>query len=521
MPVAPTYPGVYIDELPSSVRTIIGVATSVAAFVGPAARGPVDEAMHITSWGDFERLYGGLSTSSPMSYAVRQFYQNGGAEAEIVRVASGGKYSEIDLSATVVLQAKSPGTWGDKLRARVDYATANTKNTQLYNVTVRDTVSGAQERFLNVDATKDSDASLERKVRDSNLVTVKSDDNTRPAESAKPTPVTADPFDDATKADPADAGKALWVAGGKGDDGDPPDDAAYNGKEEDKTGIYALLKTDIFNLLVIPPNAFGDKGVVPGDVLTNALKLCVDRRAILLRDSPPVWKTVQAAFDGMTDSGDGSSPNAAMFFPNIMLYDSIADSDRAFGASGSVAGVIARTDVQRGVWKAPAGLDATIAGVKAVTVSLTDLENGRLNPRGLNCLRTFPLMGTVVWGSRTMRGADVMADQWKYLPVRRTALFIEESLYRGTQWAVFEPNDEPLWASLRLNVGAFMNTLYRQGAFAGSTPREAYLVKCDKENNPDNDRNRGIVNILVGFRPLQPAEFVIIHIQQLAGQLET
>ena len=398
--------------------------------------------------------------------------------------------------------------------------TADPGNTQLYNVTVRDTVSGAQERFLNVDATKDSDASLERKVRDSDLVMVKSDDNTRPAESAKPTPVTADPFNDATKADPGDAGKTLWVGGGKGADGDPPDDAAYNGKEEDKTGIYALLKTDIFNLLVIPPNAFGDKGVVPGDVMTNALKLCEDRRAILLRDSPPDWTTVQLAFDGIA-ALDGYSPNGAMFFPNIVLRDPVTDEDRAFGPIGAVAGVIARTDVQRGVWKAPAGLDASIVGVRSVSIPLTDLENGRLNPRGLNCLRTFPLMGTVVWGSRTLRGADVMANQWKYLPVRRTALFIEESLYRGTKWAVFEPNDEPLWASLRLNIGAFMNSLYRQGAFFGTTPREAYLVKCDRENNPDNDINRGIVNILVGFRPLQPAEFVIIHIQQLAGQLET
>ena len=131
------------------------------------------------------------------------------------------------------------------------------------------------------------------------------------------------------------------------------------------------------------------------------------------------------------------------------------------------------------------------------------------------------MIGTVVWGARTLRGADQLADQWKYLPVRRTALFIEESLYRGTQWVVFEPNDEPLWASIRLNVGAFMNSLWRQGAFQGKTPQEAYLVKCDSENNPQNYIDRGIVNILVGFAPLKPAEFVLIHIQQLAGQIQT
>jgi hypothetical protein len=186
-----------------------------------------------------------------------------------------------------------------------------------------------------------------------------------------------------------------------------------------------------------------------------------------------------------------------------------------------VAGIIARTDAQRGVWKAPAGQDAVVGDVRGLAISTNDVENGRLNPLAVNCIRTFPVIGSVVWGARTLRGADVLADQWKYLPVRRLALYIEESLYRGTKWAVFEPNDEPLWSSLRLNIGAFMNTLFRQGAFFGQRPRDAYLVKCDRENNPDNDIDRGIVNILVGFRPLKPAEFVFIHIEQLAGQLET
>ncbi len=127
----------------------------------------------------------------------------------------------------------------------------------------------------------------------------------------------------------------------------------------------------------------------------------------------------------------------------------------------------------------------------------------------------------MVWGSRTLRGADQLADEWKYMPVRRTALFLEESLYRGTQWVVFEPNDEPLWAQIRLNLGAFMQSLFRQGAFQGKTPKEAYLVKCDSETTTQDDINRGVVNILVGFAPLKPAEFVIIKIQQLAGQIDT
>jgi phage tail sheath protein FI len=183
-----------------------------------------------------------------------------------------------------------------------------------------------------------------------------------------------------------------------------------------------------------------------------------------------------------------------------------------------VAGVLARTDATRGVWKAPAGLDAGVNGVSELKAKLTDGENGILNPLGVNCLRTFPNAGTVVWGARTLQGADSLASEWKYVPVRRTALFLEESLFRGTQWVVFEPNDAPLWAQIRLNVGAFMNNLFRQGAFAGTTPREAFFVKCDAETTTQDDVNLGIVNIVVGFAPLKPAEFVVIRLQQLAGQ---
>jgi phage tail sheath protein FI len=186
-----------------------------------------------------------------------------------------------------------------------------------------------------------------------------------------------------------------------------------------------------------------------------------------------------------------------------------------------VAGVMARTDAQRGVWKAPAGQEASLVGVPQLSVSLTDDENGELNPLGVNCLRAFPIIGRVVWGARTLEGADQLASEWKYIPIRRTALYIEESLYRGTKWVVFEPNDEPLWAQIRLNVGSFMHDLFRQGAFQGKTPREAYLVKCDKETTTQSDIDHGIVNIVVGFAPLKPAEFVILKIQQLAGQIET
>jgi hypothetical protein len=166
-------------------------------------------------------------------------------------------------------------------------------------------------------------------------------------------------------------------------------------------------------------------------------------------------------------------------------------------------------------------LEASLVGVPELSVKLDDDGNGQLNPLGINCLRSFPVVGRVVWGSRTLVGADVLASEWKYVPVRRLALFIEESLFRGTQWVVFEPNDEPLWAQIRLNVGAFMQDLFRQGAFAGASPREAFAVRCDKETTTPLDQQRGVVNILVQFAPLRPAEFVVIRLQQLAGQTGT
>jgi len=210
-----------------------------------------------------------------------------------------------------------------------------------------------------------------------------------------------------------------------------------------------------------------------------------------------------------------------LFFPRLKQPNPLRDNQiEEFVPSGAVAGIFARTDTQRGVWKAPAGLEAILSGVPQLSVNLTDAENGELNPLGINCLRAFPVIGRIVWGSRTLRGADQLADEWKYIPVRRTALFIEESLYRGTKWVVFEPNDEPLWAQIRLNIGAFLHNLFRQGAFQGSTPRDAYFVKCDKETTNQTDINSGIVNIVVGFAPLKPAEFVVIKLQQIAGQIE-
>ena len=247
--------------------------------------------------------------------------------------------------------------------------------------------------------------------------------------------------------------------------------------------------------------------------------------AALIADPLAAWDEPSDLITGANSLDEvewGLAPTdyAAVNFPRILAPDPLQQGRLAtFAPSGAVAGAYARTDIERGVWKAPAGIDATLRGVSALSVTLTDGENGQLNPLGVNCLRAFPEIGRVVWGARTLRGADSLASEWKYIPVRRLALFIEESLFRGTQWVVFEPNDEPLWSQIRLNLGSFMQTLFRQGALQGKSPRDAYFVKCDRETTTQADINAGVVNIVVGFAPLEPAEFVVIKLQQMAGQV--
>lgn len=290
---------------------------------------------------------------------------------------------------------------------------------------------------------------------------------------------------------------------------------AFIGSRSLRQGLYALEDVDLFNLLVLP-------GVTDSGVLADAAAYCEERRAFFIIDSPPSATDVATMVSSASGTDLPKSDHAAVYFPWTHVADPLRNGKpRLTPPGGTIAGLYARTDANRGVWKAPAGTDANLAGVQSLALTLTNGENGSLNPLGVNCLRTFPVYGAVCWGARTLRGADQMSSEYKYVPVRRLALYIEESLYRGTQWVVFEPNDEPLWAQIRLNIGAFMNGLFRQGAFQGSSPREAYLVKCDRETTTQDDINRGVVNILVGFAPLKPAEFVVISIQQLAGQIQT
>jgi phage tail sheath protein FI len=516
MPIVPTYPGVYVEEVPSGVRPITGVATSTAAFVGRTRRGPVDRPVRIHSFAEFERRFGGLWARSTISYAVQQFFLNGGSDAIIVRIHNSAVASTAQLQTNFNVVAADPGKWGDELRVRVDYQTRPPEpGESLFNLSVRDGQTGTVERFVNlsVDPLHPRFA-VTVLARESDLVRIQGTPAARPNAHGAPANPQNDPL--------TDTGSSTALTGGQdGNDITENEIATGAGLEAAKAGMYRLEDADLFNLLCLPPPTWDVE--ISKATWDRAAAYCRKRRAVLIVDPPASWNEVSDPLSSGigVDSLIARSDHACLFFPRIVMADPLRENRlREFAPCGAMAGVFARTDSQRGVWKAPAGIEATLIGVADLTVKLTDQENGQLNPVAVNCLRTFPVIGTVVWGSRTLRGADQLASEWKYVPVRRLALFIEESLYRGTQWVVFEPNDEPLWSQIRLNVGAFMHDLFRQGAFQGRTPREAYFVKCSSETTTQGDIDRGIVNIVVGFAPLQPAEFVIIKIQQIRDQAE-
>ena len=651
-----SYPGVYVEEIPSGVHTITGVPTSVAAFVGYTARGLENKATQIFSWSDFERNFGGLAIDSELSYAVQGFFANGGGQAFIVRVpksdaAAAGITVNDGVTPTpsiVTLTAIDSGAWGNNLVADIDYDGASTST---FNLTVTDLGSGASERFAGLSVSPTSPTFAPTLINDpdngSQLVRISIPAATvaRPMRSgtisdvyvwpstfsgayylnikiSKPsvtTPIIAAQdilvtyttdtpgslvalarliqlrlnaalaatpgaavlcevtsagelkfsanFDQSLLPDTLDAvitfgtpssspipalaftappavsryrlGTAYTGdgigSGTLGKDGTKlPGTGLLVGDPAHFTGIYALDKVD-FNLLAIPdatrslpgqpdvPDSTDPITKVDANVIFGAaMTFCQNKRAFLMIDTPPQVNAVEKAVDWRTNGFHVRGNNGAMYFPRLRIPDPLNDYKlRNVAPCGVAAGVYARTDGARGVWKAPAGIDAYLNGVSAPAVILSDSEQGVLNPIGLNCFRAFPVYGNVTWGARTNDGADALGSEWKYVPVRRLALFMEESLYRGTKWAVFEPNDASLWAQLRLNIGAFMNSLFVQGAFQGSSPRDAYLVKCDKETTTQNDINNGVVNILVGFAPLKPAEFVVLQIQQMAGQIQT
>jgi phage tail sheath protein FI len=614
MPTIPSYPGVYVEELPSTVRTIQTVTTSVTAFVGHTRRGPLNEPVRVTSFTDFERRFGGLSARSAVGYAVHQFFGNGGTVAVVVRVAKAGsgKAACVTLestegrsaSAALAVHAREPGAWGNGLRVQVDWDTGRCEES--FNLRVFDARGEAREVFTDLSADASDGRYAETVVNTgSRLIRVDVLCGERPDPSgtvSKPfghrlpdlavdlTVKIGDVEREFTLYDPDTDGDAphsvaglahllerklraqpdapgrhsfagaevtafghrLQVVAGSTDprdvvrflgecandlgleasvnppvfpladgaDGEPPGPRDLIGSEAHKTGIQALRDIDDVNLLVLPELAGYESTEDMVTVVSAAQRLCAQQRMFLLVDAPQTWGSVDAARAGIADFEAVRDSHAGLYFPHLQLTDPLTGRLRSFPPSGAVAGVFARMDSERGVWKAPAGTEARLAGVHSLSVRLTDRENGLLNPLGVNCLRSFPVVGPLVWGARTLEGSDALDSEWSYVPVRRLALYVEESLRRGLQWVVFEPNDEQLWQQIRLNASGYLNNLFRQGAFKGSTPREAYFVKCDQDTTTDEDIANGVVNVLVGIAPVKPAEFVVVKIQQMAGPFD-
>ena len=492
MTANPTYPGIYIEEPPSPTKTITGVSTSITAFIGLAKKGPPNTPTLIHSYSEYQRKFGGQWKPSHMSYSVHHYFLNRGEEALITRVTDQAREGEFTATGQDLrFRASSPGTWCKDITIETD--TDDLGSADNFNVTVLLTENGDRhpvEKFYDLSPEKGNERYAADAINNQSEY-IKIPENTSFASPQK----AEFNYEEGTAKDDETLTKSMLI------DADP------------EKGINALDEADIFNLLCIPTYTMSEEDLKT--VYEYAADYCEKRRAMLLMDPPHTWdKPDSPITNGLGIYND----NAAIYYPRFIANDPLDNKPVEYAPSGAIAGAFARTDATRGIWRAPAGTGTNLSGLVNLKLNLTDEENGNLNTKGVNCLRTFPNVGTVIWGVRTTNGADENASQWKYIPVRRMALHLEESLHRGTRWAVFEPNDEPLWAQLRLNIGSFMHELFRQGAFQGSKPSDAYLVKCDRETTTPTDVAKGIVNIIVGFAPLKPAEFVIIKIQQHAGQ---
>jgi len=410
---------------------------------------------------------------------------------------------------SLTLFASSPGTWGNTLQVSI---TPLATNPSRFSLLVQQVGSSGQattlESYVNL-SVQPTDSSYVVTVinNDSNYITF-----TNPKTNANVVPT----------APPAATSSPVAFTGGL--DGtvlvpatDQNFELALLSASNSSAGINLLDRVDIFNLLCVP-------GETDAPTISTLQAYCAQKRAFFIVDSPQYATISGLIQSGPVGSTSGSitgeyASNSAFYFPWVQAPDPLAGNrPTLFPPCGFVAGIYAATDASRGVWKAPAGINASLTGNSGLQYVLTDLENGSLNTQAVNCERQFKVYGDVVWGARTLAGNDHAGSEWKYVPIKRLALFMESSLYDGTQWVVFEPNDETLWGQIRLNVGTFLQGLFLQGAFAGTTPAQAYFVKCDAENNPPASIALGVVNILVGFAPVYPAEFVVIQIQQIVAQ---
>jgi hypothetical protein len=536
MPVTTSYPGVYIQELPSVTHSVAPAPTSIAAFIGythpfltPEAN--FLKAIQLFSFADYQNSFGGLFSSpwlpDHVGQAVYQFFLNGGATCYVVGLQateflSGGAPVQpggnpVTLTAASVEVSPPGGTITFTARQPVGVAVSGAGTAGIsMQVAISNLQPPGTDNVADIVVSYGTRVETYRQVALGNLPGALASSSLVSVALSSPAPTqyptSGSPFSLGYGSTPPDPS---WTLVNPGDFGQVFAD------------YQPLDKVSLFNLLAIP-------GISDFSVTSAAAAYCERKRAFLILDTPSSqtahWdaNSVVQGISGGTLSLSADFPvsiNAAVYYPWLQTTDLVTGAPATAPPSGFVAGTYGREDSARGVWKSPAGIETTLIGTPGVDPpgAMTDPQQGVLNHNALNCLREFPGIGTVIFGARTTAGADANTaqQQWKYVAVRRMALFIEQSLYASLNWAVFEPNATPLWNALTQEVAAFMLSLFRQGAFAGTTPRDSFLVQCDATTTTPTDVANGVVNILVGFAPLEPAEFVIVQIAQLAGQTQS
>lgn len=521
MPVTPTYPGLYIEEVPPTGRSIVAAPTSIAVFVGyghPFRTKSFGVPVRIFSFDDYERDFGPIFASGvfdpTLGHAVLQFFQNGGSEAYVValrpryQLAGGGAQDVDPPTATVATTGGGIVFTGteptDHPRLAMQVALRNLRASASGPGAALDTADltvtyGTRSESLRGLRLGDPDLAGQVNAA-STLLRI------APGAGGFGTAFVAP----ATPGAPITATLAMAL----------PPTLSGTFAAADFLPVFGadrpLDKVEVFNLLLVP-------GITDNGVLSAALAFAERKFAFLIMDPPRNAAADPSGGPAMDEVFNGNllprSRNGAIYFPYLKSVSPVTGAPIELPPSGYVAGVYARTDARRGVWKAPAGLETELRGTTGVvdTGRMNDQRHGVLNKAGVNCLRSFP-GATVVFGARTLVSANPAYQPDMYVPVRRMTLFIEQTLLANLRWAVFEPNDEPLWIALRTTVENFMLSLMAQQALAGSRPSEAFRVRCDRSTTTPDDQAIGIVNILVAFAPLRPAEFVVIRIAQLAGQ---
>ncbi|MFH1475498.1 MAG: phage tail sheath subtilisin-like domain-containing protein [Chloroflexota bacterium] len=493
-------PGVYVEEVQAASRPIEGAGTAVAAFVGLAQRGPANSPVMVTNWTQFVASFGDFMEGSYLAHSVYGFFLNGGTTAYIVRIGAegtGAPSARLELpsstdksQAALRVVALEAGGAGDEIA--VEVGEPSEPGEGVFKLTV--TRGSDQEVYDNVTA-KRGKQSVFTAVKASKLVRL----------------------EEVAKGDVAPAvGTKSALTGGtaSGPVRVSPDE--YVGNSSDRTGFGGLEAVEEITMVAAPDlMALYQAGVVDMDGL-KAVQLAMiahcelmgDRVAIL--DTPPDYNAQQVK-EWRQDKAGYDSKYATLYWPWFKVFDPVAGQAAFVPPSGHIAGIWARNDGERGVHKAPA--NEVVRGAIALELNLTRAEHDQLNPIGVNCVRTFPGRGIRVWGARTLSSDPA----WRYLNVRRLFNYIEESILLGTQWVVFEPNDIDLWERVKRTIGAFLVRTWRDGALFGSTPAEAFFVKCDGENNTAETIDAGQLIVDIGIAPVKPAEFVIFRLAQFSG----